>query len=200
VYGDHVSATSHRGRLIGLLTVAAILPLLLGACSSSSTAGGTTTTRAGGDQAPTSACALVPAAQVKSILSMQVGAPGIVNSSVATTCNYPAKDNAGTADDVIISFRGGVTSAIAATELAGVRSTQGTTTDVSGASFTAYYYHVVTGGLAFTSLVTLERGVQVTVVSTASLDKIESLTEQIYQSFASKATSTTAQGPTTTTP
>jgi len=195
VYGRHVSTTSHRGRLIGLLAGAAVLPMVLGACSSSSTAGGSTTTGASGHTGSTSVCSLVPVAEVKSILGMQVGTPGVVNSSVATTCNYRAKHTATSADNVIISFRGGVTSAIAATELAGVRSTHGTTTDVSGTGLTAYYYHVDTGGPTFTSLVTLAGEAQVTVISTASLEKIEALTQLIYQTFASQATSTTIQGP-----
>ena len=184
---------------MGLLAGAAVLPLLLGACSSSSTAGGSTTTTTGHTSA-TTACSLVPAAQVRSILAKQVGDPGVANSSVATTCTYPSKDTTKESDAVIISFRAGVTDAIAGSEQAAVRKLHGTTTDVSGTGFTAYYYQVKTGGETVTSLVTLVGEAQVTVTSTASLDKIEALTQQIFDTFASQATSTTTtQSPTVAT-
>ena len=186
---------------MGLLSSAAALPLLLGACSSSSTgSGSTTTTRAGGQTDAKTACSLVPAAQVRSLLGKQVGSPGIANSSVATTCTYPATDTTKKSDAVIISFRAGVTDAIAGAEQAAVRKLHGTTTDVSGSGFTAYYYQVKAGGQTVTSLVTLVGQAQVTVTSTASLDKIEALTQQIFDTFATQATSTTTtEGPTATT-
>jgi hypothetical protein len=198
VYRHRVPTTPRHG-LLGVLAGAAVLPLMLSACSSSSTANGSTTTTQTASQTRSSVCALVPASQVVSIMGKQVGRPGVANSRIATTCTYPAKNSTTKSDAVIISFRGGVTAAVAGTEQAAVRKLHGTTTDVSGNGDTAYTYTVTTGGKTVTTLVTLVGTTQVTITSTASVDKIEAMAQQIFATFAAQTGSTTTTTGTTAT-
>jgi len=190
VYRATVPATPRSRHLLAVAAGAVALPLLLAACSSSSTAG-TTTTRAPAGKASPSVCTLVSPSEIHSILGRSVGHPGVANSTVSTACTYPSTDKSRTSDAVIISFRAGVTSAIAGSEQAQVRKLHGTATDVSGTGDTAYYYGVSAGGQALTTLVTLVGTTQVTITSTAPLDKTEALAQQIFVTFASEATTTT---------
>ena len=144
-------------------------------------------------------CVLVPASQIASIMGKQVGQPGVANSRVATTCVYPAAHGAAKTDAVIISFRGGVTSAVAGSEQAAVRKLHGTTTDVSGNGDTAYTYTVTTGGKTVTTLVTLVGTTQVTITSTAAVDKIEAMAQQVFATFAAQSSSSTSTTGTTAT-
>ena len=85
-------------------------------CSTTSTSA-TTTTRAAGHQGTTSVCSLVTPAQIESALGRSVGAPGVANSTRATTCTYPGADGK-SSDSVIITFRSRVTAAEAGAEQA----------------------------------------------------------------------------------
>jgi len=175
----------------GLLALAVALPLGLAACSSSASTS-PTTTRASGHSGSTSACTLVTPAQIESTLGRKVDNPVVVNSTAATACTYRASDKSNESDSVIVGFRGGVTSAIAGAEQAQVEKLHGTTTDVSGTGDTAYSYSAqASGGHTVNTLVTLVGQAQVTVSSTASVAQAETLTQQIFASLASAATSTT---------
>ena len=179
-------------RLTALAAGGLALPLLLGACSSSSTAGGTTTTtRAAGHQGSTSVCSLVTPAEIQAQLDKAVKAPLVQNTAAATLCTYPSAHTSEVADSVVIGFRANVTDAVAGAKQAQARKKFGQTTDASGGNDTAYYYQVTSGGKTVTSLVTLVGTTQVTVTSTATVPQAEALTQQVFDSFASAASSTT---------
>jgi len=198
VYRATVLATPRTHHLLAVAAGGVALPLLLAACSSSSTAS-TTTTRAQARNASPSVCTLVPPSEIQSILGRSVGRPVVANSAVSTTCTYPSTDKTRKSDVVIIGFRAGVTPAVAGSEQALVRRLHGTTTDVSGTGDIAYYYGVSAGGQQLTTLVTLVGTTQVTVTSTAPIDKTEALAQQIFATFAAQATTTTTTTTTTAT-
>jgi hypothetical protein len=175
------------------VTLAIVLPVALAACSNaSSTGGSTTTTRASGHIGTTSACTLVSPATIQKVLDRTVKAAEVTNSTVATACTYPSADTSRSSDSVIVAFRGRVTQAVAAGELAATRKLQPTITDVSGSGDTAYAFtSKARGGETVTTLVTLVDETQVTVSSTASVAQAEALTQQIFSTLAGEASSTT---------
>ena len=126
------------------------------------------------------------------VLDRTVGAPGVTNSTAATACTFPPVPRTQLSDAVIVGFRSHVTTSVAGAEQAAVVKLHATTTDVSGDGNTAYYYTArAAGGDTVTTLVTLVGETQVTVSSTASAAQAETLTQQIFASLATAATSTT---------
>jgi hypothetical protein len=186
-----------RRNLLGLVAVAVALPLGVSACSSSTTTDeSTTTTRPSGVVGADSACAIVSPAQILAVLHHDVGEPHVKNSTATTICTYPSKDDSAPQDEVIIGYRGGVTTAEAATEQAAVAKLHATSTDLTGTGGQTYYYTVGTGAHAATTLVSLVGETQVTVTSTASAEDAGSLATLIFNTFAADATTTTT-APTT---
>ena len=167
------------------------LTVTLGACSSPATSGGTTTTRATGHQGANSVCALVTPAQIETALGRTVKAPKVKNTTAATICTYAATDRSTPLDAVIIGYRGHVSTTAAAIEQNNLAKLHGTITNVTGSGGQAYYYSVGSGTHTVTTLVSLVGQTQVTVTSTATVAQAEALSTQIFQSFASAATSTT---------
>jgi hypothetical protein len=194
VYRAPVRPQSSPKRWTRLTVLAVALPLGLAACSSAAST--TTTTRAAGHQGSTSVCAMVTPPEIHETLNRSVHSPGVTNSTLATACTYLSATS-DPADAVIVAFRSKVTNAASAAERIALASRHGSTTDVSGAGNTAFYYQETSGGATVTSLVTLVNGTQVTVSSTASLAQSEALTARIFQSFATAASTTTT---TTTSP
>ncbi len=176
-------------RRTALLALAA-LALAVTACSSSPS--GTATIRKPGHQDATSVCTLVPASQVESALGRSVHAPTVVNTTASTACTYEAA-NGDRADSVVVTFRGKVTTAAAAAEEAALSKLHGSTAPVTvqSGTGTAYTYSVDTGDGTVNSLVTLVGDTQVTVTSTASVDQMETLSEQIFTSLSAAASTTT---------
>ena len=181
------------------MLAAAALPLVLAACSGGSSSDATTTTRPTGHQGTTSVCTLVTPAQIESALARKVGAPGVANSTAATTCTYPGADGR-SADSVIITFRSRVTAAEAGAEQASLEKIHGTLTPVTVSDGQAFSFTTGSGAGQVTSLVTLVGTTQVSIAATAPLDRIENLSVQIFTTLSTGATTTTtAAGSTATT-
>jgi anti-anti-sigma regulatory factor len=104
--------------------------------------------------------------EIHAALGKSVGPPGVANSTAATACTYPSTSG-GRQNSVIITFRGQVTAAAAAAEQTALSKLHGTTSPLVNTT-------------------------QVAITSTASLDQIENLSQQIFASFTSSATSSTA--------
>ena len=189
VYRLPVPTTPRRVRLVGLLAGAVALPLSLGSCSSSPTAGGsTTTTQSVGHRGTNPVCSLVTPAQIERTLGRTVGAPRATNATGLTVCTYPTSTPSDASGAVIIGYRGRVTPTDFSSEQTKLGRLHGTTTDVGGIGDQAYYYSVRVGGHTVTSLATLVNQTQVTVTSTATVDQMETLTREIFATFASQAT------------
>jgi len=192
----HVPSLPRRPGIVGLVGLA----LLLAACSTTTSAGSTTTTRSGSDPGGHSVCSLVTPAQIDSTLARQVGPATVVNSTASTACRFPSASGATPSDSVIVTFRGHVSDATAASEQAALAKLHGSTSPVTVSSGQAYTYSVATGGHTVNSLVTLVGDTQVTITSTAPVTAMETLSEQIFASFASAASTTTTTTTTTTAP
>jgi len=187
-----VRTTLISRRSAALLLGASCLPLAISACSSSATSGGTTTsTRAAVNQGANPVCSLVTPTQIESSLGRNVQAPKARNTTAATICTYAATDRSTPLDAVIIGYRGHVTSSAAAAEQESLAKLHGTVTTIAGSGVQAYYYTVGSGAHAIVTLVSLVGETQVTVTSTATVAQAEALSTQIFQSFATDATSTT---------
>jgi hypothetical protein len=132
----------------------------------------------------------VTPAQIERTLGRTVGAPGATNTTGLTVCTYPSSAPSNAQGSVIIGFRGRVTPTDFSSEQTKLGNLHGTTIDVGGIGDQAYYYSVRAGGHTVTSLATLVNQTQVTVTSTATVDQVETLTREIFATFASQATTT----------
>ena len=198
MYRAGVRTPNTPRRRTALAAAAVSLPLALGACSSSSTADGPPTTRAAGHPGSGSVCAVVTPAQIEQTLGRSVGRPGVANSTGATACTYPASSG-NRADSVIITFRSRVTPAQAGAEQAALQKEHGTLTPVTVSNGQAFTFASGSGKDRVTSLVTLVGETQVVITSTAALDRIENLSQEVFTAFATGATTTTSPSTTATT-
>ena len=180
-----------RRRTTTALLLGAVAAVSLGACSTSSTSATTTTKPA--SAAKTSVCTLITPAQVGTALGRTVHAASATTRAKSTTCTYSAPSKS---DAVLIVFHGGVSQSDAASQQASLAISHGSTTDVSGPGFTAYYFTTSTTGGTVTTLVTLVGQTQVAINSTATLSQEEALATQIFDTLQAQTASSSTTSPT----
>ena len=180
-----------RRRTTTALLLGSVAAVTLGACSTSSTSATTTTRPAAASK--TSVCRLITPAQVGTALGRTVNTASATTRATSTTCTYSA---ASKSDAVLIVFHGGVSQSDAASQQASLAISHGSTTDVSGPGFTAYYFTTPTTGGTVTTLVTLVGQTQVAINSTASLNQEEALATQIFDTLQAQTTSSSTTSPT----
>ncbi len=183
------------GRRRAQWVVAICAPLLIfgtAACDNTpSSAGGnpSSTTSAGQSQNATpSACTLIKPVQIRTITDADVTAPTVVNHGATTTCTYPASDSS---RSVIIEFEGNATAASFAANQKKFESIYGAVSVLPHLGQQAYSGTVSSGGQPVHTVAVFIEPLQLVVTSSASLNNVETLTEEVLFALSKRGASDT---------
>lgn len=181
---------------------AAALPAVASACSASTSSSSTTqrtktTTSAPPSEASREAavCSLVTPAEINEFMGVTVRPGSPVVRGLTTTCNYKGPD---VAQSVIIQYQGDATASSFDADKAKLTAKYGTTSPVDDLGNQAYSTTTSTGQQTVNTVAVLVGELQLVVIGTSSLSKVETMASFVLYKLESGASSSTTSTTSTT--